>query len=64
MKDSPQLLHDIYIVIDKLIFDLLFNQNQNKELPQLCKLLFTLTNKQPMLLAKLVQDRILYKEKL
>lgn len=58
-----QMLTDIYVVLDKLIFDIVFNSNYTKQLEKLCTTLFKLTEKSPVLLGKLLQERILKKDK-
>ena len=41
------MLNGIYIVLDKLIFEIVFNSNYTKQLEKLCATLFRLTEKSP-----------------
>jgi len=45
-----QMLTDIYKLLDKLIFEIVFNSNYTKQLDKLCSILFKLTDKSPALL--------------
>jgi len=58
-----KMLNDVYKVVDRLVFDIVFNSNNTKQLDKLCTILFKLTEKSPVLLGKLLQERILKKEK-
>jgi hypothetical protein len=63
VTDDFQMLNDVYTVLEKLVFDIVFNSNYTKQLDALCTTLFKLTVKCPALLGKLLQERILKKEK-
>jgi flagellin-specific chaperone FliS len=57
------LLADIYTIIDKLVFDLLIRTTQNAELVNLTALLMNLVEESPQLMIKLIQERILFEQK-
>jgi hypothetical protein len=63
VTENTQMLNDVYTVLDRLIFDIVFNSNYTRQLDKLCQILFKLTEKSPVLLAKLLQERILRKYK-
>lgn len=58
--EDYDLVHEIYTLTDKLIFDLISRTSQNAELKNLTEILLSITEKQDHLLIKLIEERILY----